>query len=251
MPSVELRTGATIDYIDQGEGEPVLLIHGMLGTGDRHFSQLIVWLSDNYRVIAPTVRGYGQSFPKPRDFPLDFYHRDADDMLAFMDAIGLEKTHIMGFSDGGEITLIMAGKQPDRFYTATAWGAVGYYGPDMRAVVQRMYPATWLKEDEMAVHGLTDANAFALGWINAVKHMIDSGGDVSLSLAPQIACPVLLMLGRQDTLNPESYAQKIVDQTPQGKLMMFDCGHPVHDQQWDAFKAAVGPFLENKGFPSA
>lgn len=243
MPTIDLPTGAQLHYEDLGEGETVVLVHGMLGTPRLHFLRILKWLTPRFRVVAPTMRGYGESYPKPRDFPLNFYHRDTDDLLALMDALKIDRTHILGYSDGGEIALIAAGKQPERFRSVAVWGAVGYFGPAMRPVAQRMYPADWMTEEEKALHGIPDANQFALGWINAVKHMIDAGGDVSLSLAPNITCPLLLMLGEQDTLNPAEYGRNFVEKTAQGRLQMFDCAHPVHDQQWEAFQQVVGDFL--------
>jgi valacyclovir hydrolase len=166
-------------------------------------------------------------------------------MLAFMDALNIEKAHILGFSDGGEISLICAGMHPERFKSVVVWGAVGYFGPAMRPVAQRMYPATWMTEEDKQINGITDPDAFVLGWINAVKHMIDSGGDVSLSLAPNIACPLLLMLGDEDTLNPEEYGRNFVERTPNGRLVMFHCGHPIHKQRWEGFQRVVGDFLND------
>ena len=83
-----------------------------------------------------------------------------------------------------------------------------------------------------------------LQWVQALKYMIDSGGDVSLSLAPQITTPVLLMLGDKDHLNPEAYGQKFIDQTPNGGLVMFQTGHAIHDEDWDGFQRVVGDFLK-------
>lgn len=243
MPMIELPTGAHLHYEDMGSGQPLILVHGMLGTPRLHFSRVIPWLRPYFRIIAPTMRGYGESRPKPRDFPVNFYHRDTADLLALLDALKVEPAHIMGFSDGGEIALIAAGTQPERFKSVAVWGAVGYFGPAMRPVAQRMYPADWMTEEDKARHGIPDANQFALGWINAVKHMIDSGGDVSLSLAPKITAPVLLMLGDQDTLNPEAYGRNFIEKTPNGRLQMFPCAHPVHDQQWEQFRQVVGDFL--------
>lgn len=57
------------------------------------------------------------------------------------------------------------------------------------------------------MHGFTDARAFTGEWVRATTMMIDLGGDVSLSLAPQISAPVLLLLGEEDTLNPQSYGK--------------------------------------------
>src|SRR5262245_5233934 len=102
MPFAYISTGATLQYEDVGSGTPVIAIHGRLGRPNEDFARIFDWLSPNYRVIAPWLRGYGQSQPKPRDFPLKFYHRDADDVLAFMDALNIDKSHLLGYSDGGE-----------------------------------------------------------------------------------------------------------------------------------------------------
>lgn len=244
MPFVETRTGARLHYEEHNPqaGElPVVALHGMLGTVRKDLGELIDWLAgQDLRVIGLTLRGYGESMPKPRDFPPRFYERDAEDVLAALDALGIERAHLIGYSDGGEITLICAGRAPQRFASAAAWGAVGYFGPEMRPVAQRMIPGSrWLTAEEMAPHGLTDADAFVAQWVRATIGMIDAGGDVSLSLAPQIACPLLLMLGREDTLNPAAYAQRYLERVADGRLLLFDCGHPVHTQQPEAFQRAL------------
>ncbi len=245
MPYVSLSTNAHLYYDDTGgNGVPLILVHGMLGTAALHFKQLTPWLKSlGYRVIGPTMRGYGQSTPKPRDFPNDFYHRDARDLIAFMDALGLESAHLLGYSDGGEIVVIMGALVPYRVRSVVSWGAVGYFGAAMRPVIQRMYPATWMTDEERRVHGIDSPDAFALSWMQAVKAMIDAGGDVSLSIAHQITAPLLLMLGDQDTLNPAEYGQRLVDRVPDGRLQVLPCGHPVHEQAYEGFTAAVGPFL--------
>lgn len=245
MPFADCSTGVRLFYEDQGSGPPVIAVHGWLGTARTDLGNVIDWLSADYRVIGPSLRGYGQSRPPQRDFPNDFYYRDADDLLAFMDALNIDKAHLFGYSDGGEVALIAAGKQPERFYSVATVGSVGYFGPEMRPVAQRSAPATFLSNDPdlMALHGITNAKAFVADWIRAVVHMIDRGGDVSLSLAPNITAPVLLMLGDKDTLNPQVYGQRFIDAVPDGRLLMFDAGHPIHDEQWDAFTTALGRFL--------
>jgi valacyclovir hydrolase len=244
MPFVDLPTNARLYYEDVGRGVPVIAVHGRLGTGRDHLGAVIDWLRAEYRVLAPTLRGYGQSEPKPRRFPHDFYHQDAADLLAFMDALHIDHAHIMGYSDGGEVALIAAGIQPQRFISVAVWGAVGYFGEGMRPYVQRSYPPTWIKPEEIAQHSITNTDAFVLEWISAMKHMIDRGGDVSLSLAPNITCPLLLMLGDEDKLNPEAYGRKFVAKTKHGRLRMFKCGHGVHEERWDEFKRLVAAFLK-------
>ncbi len=228
------------------ESAPVALIalHGRFGTANADLPDLIQWLAPTYRVIGPSLRGYGQSTPKPRDYPSDFYHRDARDVLAFMDALGIEKAHLIGYSDGGETALVAAGLAPERFLSVAVWGAVGYFGPDMRPWVQRNYPATWMDAATKALNGIDDPNPIVLQWVQACKFMIDSGGDVSLSLAPAISCPVLLMLGERDNLNPQAYGQQFIDATPHGQLVMFGTGHGCHDEAPEQFKQVLGAFLK-------
>ncbi len=245
MPKVEVATGAQLAYEDVGGGTPLIALHGRLGTPRIDLGDEIDWLRADYHVVAPALRGYGESRPKPRDFPFDFYHRDARDVLALMDALGIARAHILGYSDGGETALVLAGLAPERCLSVTAWGAVGYFGPEMRPVAQSNYPASWITSEDQRIHGIDNPNAFALGWVQAVVHMIDAGGDVSLSLAPNVTCPALLMLGDKDRLNPAAYAQRWVDAAPNARLMMFPCGHAVHRQQPDAFRRTVKKFLES------
>jgi valacyclovir hydrolase len=243
MAFVETSSGARLHYIEKGQGEPVILIHGLLGTAELHFPRVIEWLENQYHVYGVTLRGYGESSPKPRDFPLDFYHRDARDLLAFVEALHIQQAHLLGYSDGGEVALVAAGKEPQRFQTVAVIGAVGNFTPAIRPRVQSLYPAHWISDEQKQVHGITNADAFILGWIRAMRHMIDTGGDVSLSLAHNITCPTLLMLGDQDTLNPAEYGRSFIERAPNGKLEVFPCGHAVHDERWDDFKRVYGDFL--------
>jgi len=239
MPLVEISTGATLHYEDMqpdNTDTPVILIHGLLGTARGHLGHVMDFLHDeSFHVIGLTLRGYGQSLPKPRDFPDRFYHRDTDDLFAFMDAMNINQAHLIGFSDGGEVALIAAGQEPERVVSCVAIGAVGNFGAELRPVFQRTYPGNWITEEEKQEHGFTDSASFTRGWVRSTTRMIDAGGDISLSNAHKITCPLIIMLGKDDTLNPETYGQRFVDKVKRGRVEMFDCGHPVHDDQTEAF----------------
>ena len=239
MPLIEISTGATLHYEDLQRNHietPVILIHGLLGTARGHLGHVMDWLDgQGFRVIGLTLRGYGQSLPKPRDFPENFYHRDAEDLLAFMDALAIEKAHLIGFSDGGEVVLITAGQQPQRVASSIAIGAVGNFGAELRPVFQRIYPGNWITDAEKQEHEFTDAASFTRGWVRSMTRMVDAGGDVSLSHAPNITGPLIIMLGKDDTLNPEKYGRRFVEKVTHGRVEMFDCDHYVHDEQTESF----------------
>ena len=239
MPLARLKTGASLHYEEltpKRDQVPVICIHGMLGTARLHMGHVLDWLCEQgFPVIGLTLRGYGESLPKPRDFPDNFYHRDCDDLLAFMDARKIERAHLIGYSDGGEVALIAAGKFAARFDSCIAIGAIGNFGPELRGVFQRMYPGDWITTEEKRIHGFSDAAKFTGEWVRAMTRMIDAGGDVSLSLANQITCPLIIMLGRKDKLNPPQYGERFAAMAPNGRLELFDCGHAVHDEARDSF----------------
>jgi valacyclovir hydrolase len=240
---VELPTGATLHFEEKGEGEPALVIHGLLGTAREELGWVIDWLAERYRVFGLTLRGYGQSLPKPRRFPLDFYQRDAEDIVAFLDAVGLGPVHYLGFSDGGEIGLILGGTHPERFRSISVWGAIGFLGPQVGVEVRKYYPATWVTDEVKGRHGIVDPNPIIEEWVEAIAGMVDAGGDLSLHLADRVRAPLLLMLGETDYLNPPEYAQRLIERAGHGRLEMFECGHEIHDQQPERFREVVGEFL--------
>lgn len=247
---IALPTGATLQYESvylgtQPKPEVLIALHGWLGTGRAHFGDLLEWLGATYQVYAPTRRGYGESLPKPRDYPLDgFYERDARDILAFMDALGVDKAHIIGWSDGGETALYLAGIAPERCLSVAVWGAVGGFDESIRGAVERNYPPTWIDDETKRLNHLDDAAADRLvrGWVDAMLAYLDRGGDVSLGLAPNIRCPLLLMLGDQETLNPRHLGQRFVDACPDARLQMFPTGHNIHWDLPDEFRQALSTF---------
>jgi valacyclovir hydrolase len=248
MPFVECSTGARLHFEEwnaSADGTPVLVLHGMLGTATVDLEETNQFIASlGFRVVAPTLRGYGESTPKPRTFPMRFYERDADDVMAFMDALHIEKAHLVGYSDGGEITLVCAGKFPERFASAACWGAVGYFGEGMRAVAQnpRVIAGDHIEEWEVELHQI-DRKTFGRDWVRSVVNYIDTGGDVSLLFAPNIRCSLLLMLGDTDRLNPREFADVYLQKVGHGTLEMFDCGHACHTEQTATFRKVLGKFL--------
>lgn len=241
MPFIEIETGARLYYEHHNPNADhvIVVLHGLLGTGRKDLGHVIDWLAaEGYQVIAPTLRGYGQSTPKPRDFPYRFYDRDANDVLAFIKQLDIKSCHLLGYSDGGEVALICAGSDPERFITVATIGAVGYMGVETRAVIMNYRPGSqWITPEELALHQITDADQFASQWVRSMVMLVDSGGDVALHLAPRIQARTLMILGDQDRLNPRQNAQKFLSQVPDGKLAMVKkTGHAVHDEQAQRFR---------------
>lgn len=102
--------GIDMYYATYGEGAPVLLIHGGLGHADIWANQVVDLMQD-HQVIVADSRGHGRSTRNDQPFGYDLM---AEDYIALLDHLGIEKTALVGWSDGGIIGLDIAMKHPER-----------------------------------------------------------------------------------------------------------------------------------------
>ena len=239
-------------YEDTGHGDAVLLLHGYTGTARADLGAAIDFFSQFYRVIAPDLRGYGRSEPKPRVFAPDFYVQDALDAAAVLDTLGIERAHVLGYSDGGESALLVAIERPDLARSVTAWGVIGGFGPEMNAIAEDEVTLENLatrrpgmRERIIELHGADSLAPMVTGWSAAIRAIVADGGDVSLGLAHEIDCPVLLINGEHDQGNPEYLVRQLAERIPHCTLEIWPgLGHPVLLAASERFHARVLAFLQ-------
>lgn len=122
--------GVRIRYQVEGEGPPVVLIHGYTASGDTNWRipGTIALLSPEYRVITIDNRGHGKS-DKPEDAAA-YGANMAEDIVRLLDHLQIEKAHLAGYSMGGMITLKVAATHPERMYSGMI-GGMGWvpWGP--------------------------------------------------------------------------------------------------------------------------
>ena len=137
MPSLHARAaeerffdsaGAQMRFLEEGRGEPVLLIHGYTTNTERQWVQSGVFpaLAEKYRVISLDARGHGKS-AKPHDRAA-YGPEMGRDLIRLMDHLNIRRAHIAGYSMGAHIVAQLAVMQPDRFVTLTLGGAAGRLG---------------------------------------------------------------------------------------------------------------------------
>jgi len=97
-------------YEVHGSGEPLLLLHGGLCSAET-FDKMIPALGERFLVLAPDRSGHGRTPDTEQPFSYDAM---AVETVAFMDALGIASAHVVGHSDGGNIGLLMAIRNPDR-----------------------------------------------------------------------------------------------------------------------------------------
>ena len=102
--------GLHLYYEVHGEGRPMILLHGGLGSGEM-FGPTLPALAEKHQVIAPDLQAHGRTADIDR--PIDF-RLMADDIAALIDHLGLEKPDIVGYSLGGGVAFFTASKYPEK-----------------------------------------------------------------------------------------------------------------------------------------
>ena len=115
--------GTKFHYFEMGNGTPVILIHGSGGTAlNWMMNGLGASVAKTNRVLAIDMRGHGQTVGPDGKRQRRTPNMDLD-VLAFMDALKIQRAHIGGFSMGGSITSQLMARAPERFITAHFGGS--------------------------------------------------------------------------------------------------------------------------------
>uniref|UniRef100_F7FG16 Biphenyl hydrolase like n=1 Tax=Monodelphis domestica TaxID=13616 RepID=F7FG16_MONDO len=208
--------GVHLHYQQTGEGKhAVLLLPGMLGSGESDFGPQLKNLNKQlFTIVAWDPRGYGHSIPPNRDFPVDFFERDAKDAVDLMKTLKFKSVSLLGWSDGGITALIAAAKYPSYINKLVIWGANAYV----------------TDEDEMIYHGIRDVSKWSErtrkplevlygreylaktceNWVDGILQFKDlPDGNICRHLLPLVKCPTLIIHGEKDPLVPRFHADFI------------------------------------------
>ncbi|MBQ3533111.1 MAG: alpha/beta hydrolase [Oscillospiraceae bacterium] len=115
----------TIAYLDEGQGDVVLMIHGNMSSSV-HYEPLISRIKDRYRCVALDLRGFGDSSYNHR---FDTMAELAEDVSAFMDALAIPSAYVVGWSNGGGVALKLCAMYPEKvkkFFDIEGAGLKGY-----------------------------------------------------------------------------------------------------------------------------
>lgn len=132
--------GARIWYAAYGSGQPVILLHGGMGNSGNWGYQVPELVGNGYRAVVIDSRGHGRSTRDTRPYT---YELMASDVVAVMEALGIEKAGLVGWSDGACTALILAATNPARaagvFYFACNMDPSGTKEIEFTPPLQRCY----------------------------------------------------------------------------------------------------------------
>ncbi len=234
------REGAGIWYAEMGAGTPVVLLHGGLGNAGNWGYQAPALIAAGYRVVAIDSRAHGRSGWDGT--PLS-YKQMAGDVLAVMDACGIGRAAVVGWSDGAVTGLAMARRAPERvagvFYFACNVDETGTLPFEMTPAIGRCLERH--RKDYAALSATPEGfDRFS----QAVGAMQGSQPNYSAADLAAIAVPVTVAQAEGDEFIRPEHARYIAATIPGARLVpLMGVTHFAPVQRPEVFNAAVLAFL--------
>lgn len=251
--------GARIAYrFDGTPDKPVLLLSNSIGTDLHMWDATVPRLAEHFYVLRYDARGHGASGAPSGPYSIDRLGRDVVELL---DALGLQRVHVLGLSLGGIIAQWLGIHVPERIdrlvlsNTAAHIGPTQYFdnaiaelrkAPDMRETAETFlrnwFPASMLETNAPIVEPFrrallaTPREGIIGGWA-AVR---DSDLRRTIALIPN---PTLVIAGRHDTVTSARHGEEIAATIPGARLTVLDTVHLANVEQPEAFLDSVLDFL--------
>lgn len=263
MPVAETN-GILTHYELEGEGPPVILIHGH-ASDRRLWERHAAFLAQNrFRAVRYDLRGHGCSDAPASGYTLDNYVRDLADLL---DRVSIDRAHLVGLSMGGGIALAFALDHPDRVRSVALIDTAlpGFaYSPDYEAAIERLRDAVRTEDVRAALekhwltHPLFDGIRRNPEQFDLLRQMVFTytGADYldetdypPLARPPidrlaDMTVPVLVMVGELDLPDFRLIADILVDNIPGAESVVVpNAGHVLPLERPEAVSDALLAFL--------
>ena len=236
--------GVEIFFETAGEGEPLVLLHGFMQS-HHSYTPFVETLAETYRLIMPDLRGHGGSTNPDGVFTM---RQSAEDILALLDHLGIDRFRGIGISAGAMTLLHIAAAHPERVAGLVLVGSGTCYSADCRGDLVKMgtadYPEASM-ERMRRIHTRGDEQIRAL--LAQLASLADTYEDVNFT-APwlsRITAPTLLVQGDRDDCFPVSMIGDMYGAIPNAWLWVIpNGGHvPIYGAWAPVFGETVKTFF--------
>lgn len=254
-----------VRYAESGDSDKnLLLVHGLGGSAESWINNIDV-LGRHFHVFAPDLIGFGHSDKPKIQYNMKTFASFLD---AFLDAIGLKKTNVVGSSMGGQIAAEFALAHPDKIEKLVLISPAGIPPREFKGTKElnryvTLFDAKNLDEVRKALLPVdADQSAITEEYVRSVyqyrmmegaKHAFMSSLKGS-SVAPRLAnrlrtikAKTLVIWGKDDRLIPVKYCEPFITKMENCRLILIEkCGHRPHVEKPDLFNRVVIDFLEDR-----
>ncbi len=254
--SYEIKQQDKFKYIEEGNGEPLVLLHGLFGALS-NFQNLIEYFRQYYKVIVPML---------PL-LEMDILHTSVGGLAKFvnrfLEARQLKDVHLLGNSLGGHVALVYVLKNPERVKSVILTGSSGLFENGMGDSYPKRGDYEYIKkkteltfyDPKMATKELVDeVYSITNNRIKVIKISALAKSAIRNNLGEelnQIKQPALLIWGNNDTITPPFVAREFNRLIPGSELYFVDkCGHAPMMEVPDEFNAILHKFLKKLNEPA-
>jgi len=251
-----------IAYQTLGEGDPLLLIMGYSGTMDLWAPEMLKELASKYQVIIFDNRGMGRTTASDKEFTIELF---ADDTLGLLDALGIERAHVLGWSLGTYIAQEFTLRYPDRvekliLYAGDCGGKDAIYpGPEImealgdtsassrergERLLATLFPEKWLKEHPDPRTYFPEVTETSSPENIKRQYQSWQNWKGTYSRLAKITQPTLLITGAEDVNTPWQNSLMLIELIPGAWLVQLEGGgHGVMYQYPNKFSRIILTFL--------
>jgi pimeloyl-ACP methyl ester carboxylesterase len=246
--------GIEMYFVDHGEGDPLVMLHGGTGTALSNWTPYIPTFSQKFRVIAPDLRGHGKTNNPQGEWRYDLM---ADDIAALITDLDLKNPSICGWSDGGEIALELAMRYPG-LASAYIVGAVmikysdsylqsikgwGFEGPGEVNFDQIQSATPEYVEMIQEAHS-PQGSEYWKELLTGISTMWFTPFNYTDEDFRKISATMLIMIGDRDQFIPVEHAVEMYRLIPNAELAVVPNGdHALPRTKVDLFADTVMEFL--------
>jgi len=248
MPKADESGYAKVNGIDMyyavyGSGEPILLIHGGLGHADIWASQ-VAEMAKTHKVIVADSRGHGRSTRDAQPYGYDLM---ASDYLALLDHLKVEKTALVGWSDGGIIGIDIAMTHPERLTKLYAQAAnVTIDGVDPSVMENKTFGA-YIERCGRDYQKLSKTPAEYDAFVEQISQMWASQPNWTKEQLAKITVPTAIVTGDHDEAIKREHTDYMASVIPGAtEIILPNASHFAMLQAPDEYTKSALDFIDAK-----
>lgn len=221
-----------LNYIEKGKGEPLILLHGN-DNSCRYFEKQIDDFAKDYHVYAIDTRGHGLSPRGTKPFTIRCF---AEDLKNFMDQKEIDKAHILGFSDGGNVALVFALNYP-KMVDKLILNAANLYPRGIKTWTQFRIWLEYLQAKKKAENGPEEKRKYEM------LHLLVKDPMVKVRELKKLRMETMILVGTKDLIK-DSHSCLIAKNMKNSRMVFVEGGHGI---AWDnprEYNKVVKKFLK-------
>jgi len=249
---IKLKTEGKFKYIDEGEGQPIVVLHGLFGALS-NFEGVINHFTKKYRVLVPMMPLYDLPLVKTGVKTLSKF------ILEFIDQKNLQDVILLGNSLGGHVALVTAKTKPELFKAMVLTGSSGLYENAFGGSFPRREDKDYIRkkiavtfyDPEMVTDELVDVTFnLVQDRSKLVKVLALAKSAIRHNMRddlPNYNLPVCLIWGQNDTITPPDVAEEFNEKLPDSDLFWIDkCGHAPMMEHPTTFNEILTQWLNDR-----